>query len=301
MQTQSTQIGDADPTYRLSERAILVDLSIGKWSARRKDAKVTAEVAKRHKTDKRAGNYRKNLLPFAAPSYEAVLNIINEARDFHRENTLPWSDTGLRVLPNANFEIYMAGTRERERKFREAVDTFIPEMPAFRDEARAKLNGMFNATDYPEEAELRAKFSFQVVPYPLPETDDLRVQLTDNQVDVIRDQVAYTLTQNSRGILFEAWNRLLSAVQHAGAIFKNPSARVTRALFENLTTTCDLLERLNPTGDPDLVRMNNDVRANIASLDRKKIRKSKDDRAAAAAEVARIEKAMAGMMRGLQS
>ena len=290
-------------TFSLSERAILVDLRIGRWYARRKDDKVTAEVTKRHKTDKKAGNWRKHLLPFEAPTYEAILSHIDETRDFHRKNTLPWSDTGLRILPNANYEHYTTGMREREHKFRELVDTFAPDLfrkGGLKDQARVKLNGMFRDDDYPrDEAELRSKFTFEIEPYPLPDTGDLRVKLTDTQVDAIKARVESTIRNASVGALTEGWNRLLFAVRHAGEIFANPSARVTRALFENLSDTCELLMRLNPTENANFESIAREVKDSIASLDRKVIRKDKDARKAAAEQTAAIEKRMAGFMRGV--
>jgi hypothetical protein len=287
------------PTFSLSERAILVDLNIGRWYARKKDTKVTAEVAAQHNTDKKAGNYRKNLLPFEAPSYEAILAVVNEARVFHRENTLPWSDTGLRVLPNANYETYTTGMRKRERDFNAAVEVFVPDFPALKDKARGKLNGMFRDADYPEAEVLRAAFSFEVVNYPLPETDDLRVKLTDNQVSAIKKQIDKTLRNATDAALRDGWNRLLEAVQHAREIFANPKARVTRALFDNLNATCDLLTRLNPTDDANFSAMTAEVKDGIASLDRRMVRKSKDVRGEAEKRAAAIEKKMAGFMRGV--
>lgn len=290
---------ETEPTFSLSERATLVDLTIGRWNARKKDKEVTAEVHAMKKTDKQAGNYRKNLLPFAAPTYEAILTIVNEARQFHRLNTLPWSDTGLRILPNANYLPYTEGMKTREFKFFEAVDAFVPDMPKLKAVAAKKLNGMFRDDDYPEPAVLRAAFSFTVSPYPLPETDDMRAKLTEPQVAAIKAQIDYTLRNAARAALREGWDRLREAVKHAGEIFADPSARVTRALFDNLNDTCDLLVRLNPTDDADFATMTEQVKTGIAALDRKVMRKDKTARQAAADEAERITRKMAEVMGGL--
>ena len=52
----------------LATKAMLVDLSIRAWNARKFDKKITKEVAQRHGTTEKAGRYNKNLLPFDAPS-----------------------------------------------------------------------------------------------------------------------------------------------------------------------------------------------------------------------------------------
>lgn len=296
-----------EPTeqFNLSERAILVNLSIGRWYARKKDGEVTAEVIDRHDMDKDAGNWRKNLLPIDAPKFKKILSIANETRVFHRINTLPWSDTGMRMLPNANSDHYNDGMKVRDFEFCKAVDEFIPEFfrpGGYRDQAATKLNGTFRAADYPQtEDEMRAYFSFVVNPYPLPEVGDLRVKLTEPQVAAIRKRVEKTLNDARVGVMREAWQRLASLVHHAGEIFSQEGARVTRALFENLTAQCDLLTRLNPTDDKNFAKMTKQVKDEIASLDRHEIRKDKDARQAAADKVAEIEKRMAGFMRGVQS
>lgn len=297
-------------SFSLSERAILVDLTIGNWRARRKDDKVSAEVYKRHKTDDKAGKFNKNLLPFDAPTYDTILSIVNEARTFHRMNTLPWSDTGLRILPNANSETYNEGMRVREFKFREAVDKFVPDLfraGGLKEQAKVKLNGMFRDEDYPDdEVELSSYFSFEVKPWPLPEVGDLRVKLTAPQVEAIKQRVASSIASASTGALREAWNRLLYIVHHAGEIFEDPSARLTKVLFENMRAECDLLDRLNVTGDKNFAATAKQVRREIVALgetleDRKVLRKDKDARKVAADKVAEIERRMAGYMRGVQS
>ena len=74
----------------LSTKAMLVDLSLRVYTARKFDKKITREVAQRHGTTEKAGNYNKNLLPFDAPSYEAIGAVGGAARGEHYEQTLPY-------------------------------------------------------------------------------------------------------------------------------------------------------------------------------------------------------------------
>ena len=159
----------------LATKAMLVDLSIRAWSARKFDRKITEEVAQRHGTTEKVGRYNKNLLPFDAASYEAIWAVAGAARGEHYEQTLPWSDDGPRILTAANFMFYMDKSRARRRAFEGAVATFLPEYPGLKKKSEEISKGMYNAEDFPDQADMATRFEFSVKVFPLPSGEDFRV------------------------------------------------------------------------------------------------------------------------------
>ena len=103
----------------LTEKAILVKLSIKQWSTSRFDKEVTATANKHYNAQDGAGRYTKVLI--ARDAITEIRKSANEARTFHYENTLPWKDDGYRMLPSANYMDYTQAIRALKNKFEKAV------------------------------------------------------------------------------------------------------------------------------------------------------------------------------------
>src|SRR5438067_597619 len=123
----------------LSEKAILVDLTISSWSASKYDKKVTKEVEEDYNA-KNAGRFNKILI--ARKDLEDLNKIANDARHFHRKNTLPWSDSGDRLLPATNYFYYINELRGYKQNFDDAVNNFINAYPDLKADAKNRLHNM---------------------------------------------------------------------------------------------------------------------------------------------------------------
>ena len=190
----------------LHTRAMLANLSIRSWSARKYDRKVTEETNAAHGAGADAGRYNKNLLPGDAASYKALTSHISAARLRHYAQSLPWSDAGWRLLPVKNYQAYQDQTRDDQHTFDTLLAEFLRDYPALRDAARLQLNGLWNEDDYPRD--LAARFSFAVDFSPVPQEGDYRVELSQEEIDILtsstasRVQAAFEAAQN------DAVNRL---------------------------------------------------------------------------------------------
>src|SRR5574343_976798 len=166
---------------RLSEKALLVRLSISQWTARKHDKRVTAEVARNHNTAADVGRYNKRLVGDRA--IKAVAKVANAARTDHYYHTLPWLDDGARILPSKNYIKYCEVMRSHKAEFDAVADQFSADYPQLREQAERDLNGLFDINDYPPTWEIRNKFGFELGFLPLPETTDFRVILQAEEMD----------------------------------------------------------------------------------------------------------------------
>ena len=64
-----------------------------------------------------------------------------------------------------------------ELQFDQSVTAFLQNWVNVLDEARRSQGDMFNDADYPDVAELRKQFSFEVVVKPVTDSTDFRVQM----------------------------------------------------------------------------------------------------------------------------
>jgi len=152
----------------LADRALLANLSISQWTARKFDRTATLEVASAHNAPSNIGRYNKLLVH--NPKLKTLQQLISEIRNGHYTRTLPWLDQGQRLLPVAGYFDYCKWLSAKKREFDAQVAQFIDEYPAAKDAARSLLNGLYNEADYPSVERLREKFSFDVAFSPVPES-----------------------------------------------------------------------------------------------------------------------------------
>ena len=278
----------------LADRALLVNLSISQWSAAKSDKKVNHEVATTHGNDEGMGNYRKTLL--AKEALKAVKEITARAREEHYRVTLPWRDTGDRVLSSAGYFAYSEAIRRIQTEWETAVDQFCANYPQFVEEARAKLNGLFNSADYPDPAQIRGKFAFKFEVLPLATGEDFRVQLGDAEVTRIREQITRDTDSQVNRAMADVWQRMrevIAAMSDRLKLFKKNADGATERPFRdtlvtNITDLLDVLPILNLTGDPAVTQFAAEMRDSLTLYTPDQLRNAeyaRNDTAARADEI----------------
>ena len=286
----------------LSSRAMLCSLSIAQWSARIHDRSASAEIAERHGARADVGRYNKILIPREALA--DIHRIAGEARREHYFMTLPWDDSGYRVLPAAAYLEHTAKLREYSTEYSAAVEAFASKFDQLVSDARARLGGLFRHDEYPRAGEIPDKFSFETRIMPLPDANDFRVTLGDEEKDRIKRQITESVQASLAIATRELWGRLYEAVSH---LAEHLSAyRVTEdgvehpfrdSVVNNLVKLVDMMPKLNVTGDPELERLTAEVRSSLL-VDPKDLRKSDTVRNDTAKAAAAIAQHMAGYMAG---
>ncbi len=196
----------------LTEKAMLVRQAVNVWSGRKFDKKVTREVLDHHNAQTDAGRWNKSLVARAALA--DVNRVTNLARTHHYDHTLSWEDWGARILPAAAYFDYMNEQRGFKTAFDAAADAFERNYVQYVSDAKAALNGMFDADDYPDVYDIRSRFAFETIVSPLSDSDDFRVNLNASEVQRIQADIE----SRTRNILHDAtdecWKRLYKSVEH---------------------------------------------------------------------------------------
>lgn len=290
------------PEPTLSSRAMLCSLSISQWSASKHDRQASEEIAVQHGAQPDVGRYNKLLIP--KETLAEVRRLAGEARREHYFMTLPWDDNGYRVLPAAVYMDHTEKLREYSRQFLAAVEVFAAQFDQLVLDSRARLGGLFRPEDYPSSKEIRDKFAFDTKVMPLPDANDFRVSLGDEEKDRIKRQITASVQASLTVASQELWQRMYEAVSHMAerlAAYKTSAEGVEHpfrdSIVANLVKLVDIMPRLNVTGDPELDRLTSQVRASLL-VDPAELRKSEDVRTQTAKAAARIAEQMAGYMAG---
>jgi hypothetical protein len=245
----------------LSDRCLLVQLSISQWTARKYDKKATRQVADANGTTMDAGRYNKALLPM-----NDLLDNVHKKSTFIRgrfyEATLPWGIDGTQMLPTANYLAFMADFRQQRDEWSQLVRQFVHNYDQLQQNARRILGSLYNAADYPSANDIHNKFNMDLAVFPVP-TTDFRVSIGSDELTRIQHDVERRVKDAQHTAMQEVWQRLYDRVKHMAEKLADPKAIFRDSLVENARDICALLPRLNFADDPNLEALRQQVEATL--------------------------------------
>jgi hypothetical protein len=236
----------------ISSSAMLVELNISVWTGRKFDKGVSQEIDTQKHTTTRAGNYSKRL--FAdEPIFDAIQKYTGNARTYHYHATMPWSDSGLRLLTTAMFFDYQREITAMEQEFNTLVEQFITNYDKLVIQAQMKLGTLFNADDYPPVEMIREKFKFSVKFAPVPEVGDWRVNVGQEAEAILKESYANYYQSNLESAYADVWERTHEALARMSEKLSGDKKQIFRdTLVSNVMDMVDLLEKFNVTSDPKM-------------------------------------------------
>lgn len=230
----------------LQEKALLVNLTISQWSARKHDQNVSKKVEQEHNAQN-AGRYNKILI--SDNELKEIQKVAGTVRTFLYDNTLPWGDNGDRLLPATNYFEFINQFNEHQSMFNSAVQKFIMQYPKLIEEARIRLNGMFREDDYPNVSYMTRKFDMHISFMPISSTNDFRLDVDQQEVEKLKVQIESEMHARITSAANSIWVRIKDAVSHMVDKLSDKDAIFRDSLVDNIAELVDLLPRLNFTQD----------------------------------------------------
>jgi hypothetical protein len=278
----------------LIDKALLVQLNISQWTARKYDRKATQNVAVNFNTTTSAGRYNKALLPMN-DYLDRVHKKTTLIRTKFYTNTSPWGIEGTFMLSSKNYLPFTNEFRKEKGEWQYLVDDFLNNYKDLKDNAKRFLNDLYDETDYPPQDILAKKFSMDLAIFPVPSTD-FRVAIGDEELAEIQKDVERRVMDAQNHAMQDLWDRLYKQVEHMTEKLSDPKAIFRDSMVDNARELCSLLPRLNFTDDPNLENLRQQVEANIARHHPDALRNDPDLRQDTAAEAKAIMEKMKTFM-----
>lgn len=268
-------------TNVLAQKAVLAHLNISTWGARRFDRNVTEEINSSKGAASDAGRYNKLLIEKS--DLEPITKAVSAARHTFATMTLPWLNDGVRILPAASYMDFTAKMRTCRIEFDSVVTVFEHAYPGMIQAARKRLNGMFNADDYPRPSEIREAFSFETRFMDVP-TGDFRVELAQSDIENMRADVEADLEKALNGAMVDVRDRIVDVVQRMAERLrayddKEEGCRTGSfrdTLVGNIRDLAAMLPAMNMTNDPALATIIARITKDLCEHDAQELRD--DDR-----------------------
>ena len=278
--------------YNIDTCAMLVELSVSQWTARKLDRSTTDElVSNKHASEKGAARVNKNL--FAGRSELEVINqYVTETRNYVYDNTLPWSDSGIRLLPSIKFMEFNGKIQESEDKFFGLVTEFVSVYPSLITAQAMALGDMFNRSDYPAPDDIEHRFRFSVNYMPVPSSGDFRVDVGNDAQDDLKAKLSKFADERVEHAI---GSFRLKVVDHLKRMSDRLEVDVIagevkpRKFHDSLLDTahelCDLAQSLNIINDPLIEEARIALKRTLNGVDLKDLRKDMGTRNSVKADV----------------
>lgn len=177
---QDTLLDKPKHIISLATSCVLVSVESHVWNATVQDKQISDEVTAAKKADKDAGKFVKNLLAKNA-EHKAVLNYRQTIYNWVQKNTYDWAGSQ-RLLPVTNLVRFHKEYVEHEKKFFELVDDFLDKYPTIVSNMAFVQGSMFDRNEYPDVADLRRRFSIDLIQSEVP-TGDFRCSIAQDLID----------------------------------------------------------------------------------------------------------------------
>lgn len=261
----------------LSSSALLVELNISVWTARKLDKKVSNDVDISNSTQTKAGNYHKNLLA-GDDSLAAIGKLASLIRTYHMGITSPWNDSGQRLLTTAYFLIYKQEMSRLEKEYWDLVNQFLPAYSTKISAAAFQLGNLFNRDEYPEVDKVQEKFGLSVRYTPVPESGDFRVDIGNEGMEELKAQYEEMYASNVGKVTQDAWDRLYKVLNQLSFGLRTnedgTKGKIYESVLDNASDLCEILQHLNVSGDTQLEAMRSKLQDSLCGIEVEDIKKS---------------------------
>lgn len=236
----------------ISSASMLVELSIGTWTGRKLDKRASQDVTAQNHAAKGVANVNKKLLGDCA-ELDAVNKFVSNARNVHYACTMPWSDTGLRLLPTKQYFKYHAEMTALQAEFVRLVNVFLDAYDWEIQNAQLRLGALFNPDEYPTRDKLEPRFRFQFTYLPLPSAGDFRIDIEAEAQQELASKYESCYAEQYKKAMADVWQRAYAAVSKMSERLDygdDANKKVFRdSLVSNVQEIVDLLDTCNVTGD----------------------------------------------------
>ena len=244
------------PRHNIDTCAMLVEFNASVWTARKLDKTTTNEVvASKNAGAKDAARVNKHLLA-GRTELDIIQQAVGRARQFVYDNTAPWSDSGLRLLPTINFMKFTERMNDFEEEMEALVKSFVAIYPTLITAQALALGDMFKRDDYPTANEMMTKFSFRVNYMPVPASGDFRVDVGNQAQAELKARLESLTQERIDSAMADVRERLSTHLKRMSdrltTDYVGGEAKQRRfhdTLVDGALELCDLTKALNVTND----------------------------------------------------
>jgi hypothetical protein len=244
----------------ISGAAMLVELSISTWSGRKLDRAASRDITSRNNAKESAARVNKKLMG-DCEELEAIIKFAANTRTLHYSMTVPWSDSGLRIVTTDRYFKYVESITTCETEYHRLTVQFLQAYEWEIAEAQVDLQNLFNRDDYPTLSALAHKFKFRMNAMPLPEVGDFRVDMSSKALALVKEQYKKFYSEQISNAMQHVWKNtykvLANMSERLDYVGREDRKKFHDTLVDNVREQLDMLKSYNLTGDMQMTAQTN--------------------------------------------
>jgi hypothetical protein len=256
-----------------------------------------AQAADRFDAEAKYVSASKKLLDTQHPQFRAVTAIRGQVLQLWKDQTLPYPEPGLRLIPQSQIESFDRSLQKSRRELAEAVLELDVVYAELRSAARDRLGQLFNNADYPASliGEFQMTWDFPAVEPP-SYLQQLNPQLYEQQCQRVQARFDEAVQLAEQAFLEE----LSRLVEHLGERLSGTEdgrPKVFRdSAVENLTEFFQRFQRLNIRSSEQLDSVVERARRLFDRVEPQDLRTNALLRPRMATQLANIQASLDGLM-----
>lgn len=290
----------SDNKFGIRSRAILVKVSVPGAQSKRKSDTATRQLATAMNADESAISCVVNIMP------DEYVNAVNAASSRIRaENymmTSPWGDDKARIMSIDFLEKHRASLNNLIPAYKAEVERMADSMPAIIQAAKFRLGEAFDEAMFPTPEQFKAKMQVSIRYYPIPAGEDFRVNLDEDTISYMRQELENEITQRVSDSIADVKNRLVKVVSsyierlEKVSNYRDASGKrrvaghVRSSITGNIQDLIDVIPALNITDDQEVVKLSNQLRADLCTYSAETLNDSQQVREAMISKAKQILK-----------
>jgi hypothetical protein len=281
-------------SVKLSERAMLVNVSVHGWTGQRKNGKASQEYADSVSAAKDAVSVLTSLIP--KRELDPIRKAGQRAYTYFIDKTLPWMDGGYRILPSEKFFEFRQEIAKLAAEYQESVEHLAQRWPEITSDANLKkrLGDLYGTIQIPQASDLKWKFRISRNVMSLPEVSDFRVKFSDAEFDEAKAEIEETWKEMTVRAMSDLWSGLAELVENIAATMSKKDKKFRNSMIQKVRDFCDKIPSYNLMDDPQLEKIRLEVKTKLAELDPEDLREIPNKRKQAAEDAEALLKKIKG-------
>jgi len=263
----------------LTEKAMIARVNIkGPWNAAGEDEAESLAIARRKGISEDVYRAIKKLLdPKRVPTLKAFTSARSTMRTKHRQMTLAWEEKGGRLLPVTMYFDYMQEMGTLKQKVEDTYRDFCNDIPSLKLQFQTDPStaNAYREEDWPDPAELIAKFEVRLRITPLADADHFLCKIGEEEERRIKEDCSKDIYGKVVGGLAELVSDLKKVVEESlASIAKYETDSQGKVLHTfkdtavlNVRKITATARKLNVLNDPTLNQLLDQIDANLGRKD----------------------------------
>ena len=231
---------------------VLAHISLSVWSGRKQHPQSAQDLGGSIQSQLKTGVFQKQIFT-GIQEFDAIKRISGKIRNWHHEQTLPWSESGERLLPLESLHSYEKEYSDFAQEFEDTVNTFLDFYPKLISTQKKNLGALFAAQDYPDVSEVLSKFNSKCTFSPLIDPESWQLNVADSALRKFQHQYRELCEGRVKEAIDDLWLRLQMCLVHMTDRLADSSTgerKIFRdSLVANAVKLCHLSKYLNITAD----------------------------------------------------